>query len=388
MSLERELSQLRAPDERAAQQRAWSVLRAAHRERTPVNRRRSSRLLALPPAVIAVVAIIAALALTPAGASVSRLIGRALGAPHAARALVPLPARGRLLVSAPGGTWIVTADGSQRRLGPWREASWSPHGLYIAVASRDEIAAVNPHGAIQWALARSAVSDPRWYPPTGFRVAYLSGNTLRVVAGDGSEDRLLATDVAAVAPAWRPDHPYQLAYLTRHQVVLSDTDSRRVIWARPADGARKLAWSDDGARLLILSHHGARILTGAGRTVVSIVAGPAPLLDGSLSPDGQALALVRGGSAPGVAVARLGSSHPRLSTLLSGPGMQQVLWSPNGRWLAISWPAADQWAFITVAGEPRIAAASRIAQQFHRGSHPTGFPRLDGWCCTLHGSAG
>jgi hypothetical protein len=210
MSLERELSQLRAPDERAAQQRAWSVLRAAPRGRTPVNRRRSSRLVALPPAVIAVVAVIAALALTPAGASVSRLIGRALGVPHAVRALVPLPARGRLLVSAPAGTWTVSADGSQRRLGPWREASWSPHGLYIAVATRDEIAAVNPHGAIQWALTRQAVSDPRRYPPTGFRVAYLSGNTLRVVAGDGSDDRLLATGVAAVAPAWRPDQPYQL----------------------------------------------------------------------------------------------------------------------------------------------------------------------------------
>jgi hypothetical protein len=384
VNVQRELSRLRAPDEHAAGRRAWEVLRTAHREHTPVNRRRPKRTVALVPAVIA---LAAALALTPAGATVTRLISHALGVPHAARTLLPLPAPGRLLVSAHGETWIVSADGARHQLGAWRQASWSPHGLYIAVASSNEIAAVNPHGTIQWALTRPAVSDPRWYAPTGFRVAYRSAHTLRVVAGDGTDDRQLATNVAAVAPAWRPAHPYQLAYLTPHHVVLRDTDTEQVIWTRPASGAHKLAWSADGTRLLILSRHSARVLTGTGKTVASIANRPGPLLDGSLSPNGRTIALVRGGATPGVAVAHLGPSRPRLTTVLPGPGMQQVLWSPNGRWLLISWPDADQWAFVAVAGQPRIAATSRIAQQFQRGSHPNGFPQLDGWCCTAPGPA-
>lgn len=384
MNLERELSRLRAPDEDGARQRAWEVLRVADREHTPVNRRRARRTMALAPAVIT---LVAALALTPAGATVSRLISHALGVPHAARALVPLPAPGRLLVSAHGETWIVSADGARHRLGAWREASWSPHGLYIAVVSGDQIAALNPHGTIQWALKRPAVSDPRWYAPTGFRVAYRSGHTLRVVAGDGTGDRQLAVEVAPVAPAWRPAHPYQLAYLTRHHLVLRDADSEQVIWTRPANGAHKLAWSADGTRLLVLSHRSARVLTGTGKTVASIANSPGPLLDGSLSPNGRTVALVRGGADPGVAISHLSSPRPRASTVLPGPGMQQVVWSPNGRWLLISWPAADQWAFVAVAGQPRIAATSRIAQQFQRGSRPNGFPQLDGWCCTAPGPA-
>jgi Tol biopolymer transport system component len=293
-----------------------------------------------------------------------------------------------LLVSGGAQTWIVSADGARRQLGHWRAASWSPHGRYIAVASGEELAAVNPRGVMQWALRRPAVSDPRWYAPSGFRVAYRSQNTLRVVAGDGTGDRQLAAGVAPVAPAWRPAHPYQLAYITHRRVVLTDADSGRMLWERPADDASKLQWSADGARLLIVARNDARVLTGAGETVASIATGPGPLLDGSLSPDGQAVALVRDGLAPGTITARLGSPRPHLSTVLSGPGMRQVLWSPNGRWLLISWPAANQWAFVTVAGNPRIAATSRIAQQFLRGPHRDSFPRLDGWCCTAYRRSG
>ena len=385
MNVKRELSALRAPDERGAQQRAWQLVSAAHRARTPVTRRRSRRTLAIVPAVIA---IVAGLALSPAGATVGRLISHALGVPHAAQKLLPLPAPGRLLVSGGAGTWIVSTDGARRRIARWGEASWSPHGRYIAVASGDQLAAMNPRGAMQWALRRPAVSDPRWYAPSGFRVAYRSQDTLRVVAGDGTGDRRLASGVAPVAPAWRPAHPYQLAYITQHHVALTDADSGRMLWERPADDASKLQWSADGARLLIVSRNDARVLTGAGETIASLATGAGPLLDGSLSPDGQAVALVRDGVSPGTITARLGLPRPHLSTVLSGPGMRQVLWSPNGRWLLISWPAANQWAFVAVAGKPRIAATSRIAQQFPGGPHRDSFPRLDGWCCAAHVPSG
>lgn len=386
MSLEQALARLRAPDERAAQVRAWQVVGSAYRERPPLVRRRSRRPLAFVPVLIA---LVAALTLTPAGATVSRLISHALGVPHAARTLLSLPAPGTLLVSGAGGTWTVSAGGSRRRLGSWREASWSPHGRYIVAAMGDTLAAIDPRGSTHWTLARRAVSDPSWYVPTGFRVAYRSGSNLRVVAGDGTGDHLLATGVAPVAPAWRPDHPYQLAYVQRHRVVLRDADSGRVIWTRPTVAARKLGWSADGSRLLSLGGGGARVLTAAGRTIAVISLAPrVPVLDGSLSPDGRQLALVRGGVGQGVLLAALSGPRAAVRTVLSGPGMRQVAWSPNGRWLLVSWPAADQWVFAQVTGAPRIAAVSRIAQQFTPGSRGLGLPRVDGWCCTTHGRVG
>ncbi|MGI8712621.1 MAG: hypothetical protein ACR2NR_05430 [Solirubrobacteraceae bacterium] len=386
MNVRRALARLQAPDESAAQARTWEVVSAAYRERSPVVKRRSRRTLALAPALVALVAV---MSLTPAGATVSRLISHALGVPHASRALVSLPTPGRLLISGPDGTWTVSADGSRTRIGSWRQASWSPHGLYIAVAAGDRLAAVNPNGVTQWALTRPAVSDPRWYPPTGFRVAYRSGSTLRVVAGDGTSDHQFATGVAPVAPAWRPDHPYQLAYAHGEQVIVRDADTRRVIWARPARDVQKLGWSAGGARLLVITRTDIRALGAGGRTISTITLTPhSPAIDASLSPDGQTLALVRGGADQGVTVARLTSSRPALRSVLAGFGVRQVLWSPNGRWLLVSWPAADQWVFIAITGTPRIAAVSRIARQFTSQSQANGFPQLDGWCCTARGAAG
>jgi hypothetical protein len=195
------LSDFRAPDEAGAERRAWTVVRAAYLEREPVRRPRARRSLLLAPA-LAVLA--AALVLSPAGAKVGRIITHALGVAHAAHALYSLPSPGRILMSGAGGTWTVAADGSTRHLGSWPQASWSPHGLYVTVASTDHLAAVDPRGNVRWTIARPRVSDPRWYSPSGYRVAYLSAGTLRVIAGDGTGDRLLATHVAPVAPAWRP----------------------------------------------------------------------------------------------------------------------------------------------------------------------------------------
>ncbi len=42
----------------------------------------------------------------------------------------------------------------------------------------------------------SAVSDPVWSPNEGFRVAYRSGDELRVVWGDGVNDRAIGPAAA------------------------------------------------------------------------------------------------------------------------------------------------------------------------------------------------
>jgi hypothetical protein len=381
MSAKRALNEFRAPEETAAEERAWSVVRSVQADAVrPLKPRAGWRVATVP--ILAVV--VAALALSPAGATVRRWISGELGVRQSAPALFSLPARGRVLISGRGGTWIVNADGSARRVGSWRQASWSPHGWYLAVAGRDELAAVDPSGTPQWTLARRAVSDPEWYYPTGYRIAYLSGSELRVVVGDGADDHLVASGAASVAPAWRPGHPYEIAYLSRRGVLaVREADTGRLIWKARAPGARTLAWSGDGSRLVVLSR--ARVTVyAAGGTVTGAVSMPAgaPLVGGSLSPDGHRLALLRAGGADDVVLARLDSPAAPLRRVFWGAGLGSLAWSPNGRWLLVSWPAANQWVFVRVAGRPRIAAVSRIAQQFATRARGSGFPQLEGWCCS------
>src|SRR5947209_5031809 len=108
---------MRAPEEAAAEERAWWVVRSAYQERVPVRQPRRSRMAI----ALALAAVVGAVALSPAGATVGRLITRALGVHHASPALFSLPTPGRLLVSGPGGTWTVASDGSTRRVGSWAQ---------------------------------------------------------------------------------------------------------------------------------------------------------------------------------------------------------------------------------------------------------------------------
>jgi hypothetical protein len=389
-SARRALRAAQAPDETGAQARAWDVVCSAYADRAPAARRISRRPLALVATVVVLSGALA-LALSPAGASVSRWIRHALGIPHAANALFSLPARGRVLVSGAGGTWTVAADGAARRLGPWRQASWSPRGKYVVVAGDNQLVAVDPRGTPRWSLARPAVSHATWYPPTGWRIAYLSKHDLRVVAGDGTGDRLLAAGVAAVAPAWRPGHPYQLSYQdVGRRVVLQDADSGALLWAAGLRvRARQLQWSADGKHLLVVNRLLALLYSPSGRVTSIVATTPdSPIITATLSPNGRTLALVRGGLDSGVAVADVGSRHPRLRPVLPGEGIAQLSWSPDGRWLLAGWPSADQWVFVHVVGRPRLAAVSRIAKQFAAGPRASGFPRIEGWCCTVSGSAG
>jgi hypothetical protein len=348
--------------------------------------------LAIVPAVALIVGV---LALTPAGATVHRWIEQTLGVRHARSELFSLPAPGRILVSGPGGAWTVASDGSRRRLGPWSQATWSSHGVYVAVASGNELRALDGRGVVRWSIARPDVRAPRWFAPDGYRIAYLSRDALRVVAGDGTGDHLLAARVAPVAPAWEPGHPYVVAYAgSREAVVVRDADTGHVAWARSGrDRVRLLQWSADGSRLLALDRHSATVYDATGRIVARIPA-PADARDAALSPDGRTLALLAAG---GVELIPLpdralpdralpaGAVRPR--QLFSGQGLRQLAWSPDGHWLLVSWPAANQWVFLRATGRPRLLAVSRIAQQFSAGRGRAAFPTLDGWCCTAGGGA-
>jgi hypothetical protein len=377
---ERELREAlrHVPVDEASRGRTLQVVRAAYREREPVRpRRRWAPALAVAACVL--VAVVVAASLNAPGDAVARWVRQVLGAGHPdpKPALVRVPGGGRLLVSSTDGAWAVAADGSRRRLGDYAGVSWSPRGLFVVGWRGGELVAMEPSGRVRWSLARPGrISAARWAPGDGYRVAYLSGPTLRIVNGDGTGDRRLAA-AAAVAPAWRAGAAYVLAYADprgRVRVVNVDTGaelSRTPSLAR----VRRLAWSPDGRRLAVVTR----------RRVLVFGRGGAPT-ERRPVPRGSVVDDVSWSSAGRLAEVRRG---PRTSEIVvdgrrvfSGSGrFGAVAWSPSGRRLLVPWPAADQWLFLDV-DSGRVTAVANIARQFARGPARQAFPAAVEWCCS------
>lgn len=368
------LDEVRAPGEEEARERAWEVVSAAFAEREPARRRRRvGRAVAVALAALLALATVGVTA-TSAGRSVVTEIRRAIGVERAQPALFSLPVPGRLLVVADGGAWVVQADGSKRLLGRYREASWSPFGSFVVASRSNELAALEPDGDVRWTLARRGVRFARWTGSrTDTRIAYADRSGIRVVGGDGRGDRLLAP--AETGPlAWRPG-TRELAYVSASEVRVQNVDTGRVLW-RASRGLNlpvtAVEWSDDGKRLLVLAEQALRVYDARGRLVArNDPAEGWPNAHAGFRPGTHEIAVVRvHGSQSSVFRLRDGR------TLFSGTGeFGPLAWSPDGRWLLVTWPSADQWVFVRQRGGQRIRAASSIAVQFRS----SGFPRVEGW---------
>ncbi len=380
----------RAPDEEAAEQRAWQVVQGAfaEHEHEPMPRRLRRGLVAAAASLTLLGA-----AFTPPGQAVADWVHDAVtpGREHARQALTSLPAEGRLLVVSKHGPWIVQRDGSKRLLGDYDDASWSPGGLFVIATRGRELVALDPKGRVRWSIARPGLArDPRW-SPDGFRVAYRSGNDLRVVAGDGTGDRLIADRVGGVAPAWRPNANHELSYVERDgrvRRVQTDTGnlaSRSV----PGPVPSELAWSADGNRLLALAPREWRLLDARGHAVrADTLDGDAHILAAAFSPVGDTFALVSYSTSVNRSRLELVKPGASVQPLFSGAGrFGELVWAPDGRWLLAAWQDADQWLFIRTdaagGGEiERLRAVANISRQFDPGAADgSDFPALRTWCC-------
>jgi len=385
-ALQRRLEHLELPGEHEARLRAFELVCTAWEQREPAPRPRRRLVPILAAAVL--LAVLAA-AFSAPGRAVLRSVREAIGVEQPAPALLSLPSRGRLLVVGGGGdAWVVHPDGGKRRLGDYTFAGWSPRGLYAAVARGRELTAVEPDGDVRWSLTTpDGVTWPRW-APSGFRIAYKSGGSLRVVIGNGRGDRLLARDVDDGTPAlaWAPAvNVNLLAYADRAgRIHLVDVDTRRERWSSPPGGrTTELAWSPDGTRLLALGPRRLRIFEANGLLLRTLpLEAPAAVAFSRRADHTFALArrLDLSGSELVLLRAERGTGRPR--RLFSGPGIfQDVVWSPNDRWILLTWPSADQWLFLRPgrATRQRLAAYSAITRQF---GEPGGvFPTVGGWCC-------
>jgi hypothetical protein len=378
--VKRELEHVEIPDEHGARERAWRLVSAAFSEREPAPARR--RVVArrlVPAAAVAVAAAIVAAAVSPPGRALLHSIRETVGVKAAAPALFSLPT-GRLLVHSDDGAWVVQADGSKRRLGSYRSASWSPHGLYVVATRRDGLFALTPTGEERWSLARPLVRSPVWTGTrTDTRIAYTSRDELRVVGGDGRGDVSFgsAPDMSSALLAWRPGtrHLLAYAYVTTGLVRVVDADARgEEVWSASVAGhVTELQWSTDGRLLLVAATSKTGDMVSlfrlSSRRPLSVVRKPPGVFAAAFRPGTHEVAILsRAGEVASVELAG--------RTVFSTAGdLEGLTWSQDGRWLLVGWPDADQWVFIRVSGGHRIRAVANVSAQFRSRA----FPQVEGW---------
>ena len=362
-----------APGEREAGDRSWDVVRGAYEERIRVARKRDWR----PNAIAAAAAVVVAGAVTPPGHAVFGSLRDAVrGEPNATPALFSLPTpRSRLLVNSAAGAWVVQSDGSKRLLRGYHDASWSPHGLYIAAVRTNELRALEPKGAVHWSIGRTgAIRNPRW-SFDGFRIAYFAGSALRVINGDGTRDRVLTRDARLGVSAWQPASHF-LAYVnTPGNIVVRNAD-------RPAQLAvirtrltpHQLQWTPDGRLLVAVGPHTIGIFARRGPQLRRIDTGGATIAALSVSPDGKDVAFIE--TRPGQSSLQItGTRAGPTRELFKGVGtFTNVVWAPDGHSLLLDWSSADQWLFIRTPVK-KLVAVSNIRVNFGQET------ALAGWCC-------
>lgn len=368
---------------REAEQRAWDVVKRAYEERAPTPKR-ARRALVPVLAAAAVVVGVAAIA-TPPGRAVFQKVSEAVGIPHADPALFSLPSPGRLLVVSAehGGVWLVRDNGLKRRIGSYDDAQWSPHGLFVVATTAHGLVTLDLYTGVRWSLRRPGAVWPRWEGTrTDTRIAYLTPHGLRVVAGDGTGDRLLDRYAQAVAPAWDPGRLHTVAYVSGGSVVLRQA-SGRIVWRAPSTVAPSgLTWSGDGRYLAVVSNHRVVVLDGNGKVRRTVSMLGETFVGAAFRPRTHRLALsLRKIGASEVRVVDV--DHPGHGRLLfAGPGaFDDIVWSPNGAWLLVGWPTADQWLFLHGSD---VRAVANIREQFPRDDDRVPLLQFDGrWCCSV-----
>ncbi len=419
--LKRLLNDTPLPAEAEARERSWRVVQAAYAERIAAPRPAvTARRLII---AIAAIGLLLALMLTPAGAKVVSAVKDAtgIGEKHAKPALTSLPAPGSLAVDSPLGTWVVHEDGSKRLLGDYRQASWSPHGIYLALARGNELAAVTPTGELHWTIAGRDIADPRW-SPSGSRVAYRSGDDLWLARGDAYFHKPIVHSIAPVAPAWRPiadptsaeiqEGPgvNVLAYVdAENRIVVLDTDTGETLLTSPPEPRpSELIWSADGKQLVAVTHRAFYMYRGSARPVISSVPPGQTIHSAAAAPDShRVIASIRTptpgkvrGTSPTTRLDRkltgLGRTHGtivagRVGTgtfsghpLFSAPSpLGEAVPAPDGTAILVAWPDADQWLFVSADGAGKLHAIDDVSRQFDpQATGPVAFPSVVGWCCT------
>jgi len=170
-----------------------------------------------------------------------------------------------------------------------------------------------------------------------------------------------------------------------NRIVTVDTDTGKPVWKTETFAESvSLEWSASGTRLLVSGSSYALVLTANGEPLFK---GPfvTGLQSAAISPSGDELAAVaRGRRGTELSLHDLdGGTQLLYSTGRSDPkaNFGTPLFSPDGQWILLPWPDADQWLFVNTQ-DRRVTAVADIARQFDaNGKGISSFPEVAGWCC-------
>lgn len=215
---------------------------------------------------------------------------------------------------------------------------------------------------------RSPVLSPDASLITYSMVSYdpLFKEDLHIINADGSNDRVIATDIQYESiPAFSPDGT-RLAYYTRNDeiAVISTDGSNKIIVANNTysnnDFSSFLNWSPDGQEIVFMSHSKsnsrfadisiATIATSQTRTIISSTTYTSGMP--IWSPDGSSIAFVQisynGKPTPDSRIYTCNTDGSNIKTVFNQPLMYGFYpqWSPDGK--KISFTVADSLEFAKV----------------------------------------
>ena len=353
-----------------AEERAWQVVRAAYAEREPVAwPRRHVRPLVAGALVAAVVAAVA----EPAGP---------LGRPLAAQGRRRAAGRAGALLAADAGA--AAGDEPRRERGSctttarsgcsarYRDAAFSPHGRFVAATRANQLVALDPKGNVRWTLARPGPRFPAWTGTQHGHAHRLPLGRPAAHRGRRRHRRPRGRPCSSGRPglATRPGSRARV----RREPQVRGRDERRQRNDRPA--TQQLGAGSEARLVERRSLAGVRATRDSRLRPHRSRGGGGRPLRGDLRPrcrlrreDTEAAAIRAAGI--GSSVFSLASGR----TFFNGSGvLSQLVSSPDGRWLLLAWPTANQWVFVRL--HPRkIVGVSRVTQQFGRSA------TIQGWCC-------
>jgi hypothetical protein len=256
---------------------------------------------------------------------------------------------------------VVRSAYEQREPATWPRRHWQPL-VAVAVVAAVVAAALSPPGRSVVHSLRKAVGVERAEPalfslPAPGELLVTSREGAWLVHPDGSKRLLGRYRDVAFSP-----HGLFVAGTRANQLVALDPRGN-VRWTLARPSPRLPVWTGTrtNTRITYLSRGRLRMVAGDGTG--DHVLGPA-----SLRHAPAAAARIR---------RRVGQSEVVVGhqVVLRGTGVfDQVTQSPDGRWLLVGWPTANQWVFVRLHPR-RIVGVARITQQFGRDA------RVSGWCC-------
>jgi Tol biopolymer transport system component len=273
---------------------------------------------------------------------------------------------GRIAVEGDGDVVVVNArSGRERQVAVIVESApaWSPDGRTLAYAGDGALRTLALASRRERSIARlgGRFTVGAGWSPDGTRLAYAVHGAysdtarLTVVGRNGSRSRTLDSKAESYqVPQWSPTGR-RIAYLrdapdgTSAIWVVSPGDGRRRLLRRGVlDYPNSLSWSPGGARIAFVGRPdgvttGTALMVAAAdgkqlRTVAAVSGDPDQATVGNVrwSPTGNRIAFLRWGqdAATDDALCVVDPSRGGERVLVRAARLDDVAWSPDGRWLA------------------------------------------------------